>query len=230
MDALLETITLDLEESQDLKFKVQIEGTDPAPVKVRLVCEGNNVSYMFTGKTTQEPDVVLFEMPSMKGMLKEGVYLSKVEVLVDDRYFTPVQFQIDFKKTVRVVAESLTVQTRKAKPTVTASLMPVQPVVTKQPLQISVPQKPAVEHKSQAATIATTQRLVPKREAVPVKPTQASVHRQKPAVKESSCHNVKNSLQEKFSSKQRMRTQLDLNEQEDEDINEMVKSLLNSAR
>jgi hypothetical protein len=49
-------------------------------------------------------------------------------------------------------------------------------------------------------------------------------------VKESSCHNVKNSLQEKFSSKQRMRTQLDLNEQEDEDINEMVKSLLNSAR
>lgn len=51
MESLLETIDLDIEESNELLFKVKVEGADPAPVKVRLVCESGDMAYMFNGQS-----------------------------------------------------------------------------------------------------------------------------------------------------------------------------------
>lgn len=100
-----ETITLDLEEVNELLFKVVVEGTDPSPARIRLVCEGeNDFSYMFVGKPNKG-DIVQFVIPSMSGKLKEGTYTSRVEVLVENRCFVPVEFDLNFKKTVKVVAE-----------------------------------------------------------------------------------------------------------------------------
>lgn len=69
MDHLEETISLDLEESNELAFKIKIEGSAPSssPVKVRLVCEGaENISYMFNGYSTGEDDIVEFNLPKRK--------------------------------------------------------------------------------------------------------------------------------------------------------------------
>ena len=116
MEPLTETIELDLEESNDLTFKIRMEGTATSPAKVRLVCEGEDFAYMFKGYGTGEDEVVQFTLPRMDKKITEGTYNARVEVLVDNRYFAPLQFNINFKKTLSVVAEAIQVVRRPAAP------------------------------------------------------------------------------------------------------------------
>lgn len=139
MEPLLETVDLDVEESNELLFKVKVEGVDQAPAKVRLVCEDGDVAYMFNGHPTSEEGVVQFLLPVMKGRLKEGEYLSKVEVLIENRYFAPVTFNINFKKAVTVVAEAVQVPQRKVAPQVSVTAVPI---VVKKPATVVPPPAP----------------------------------------------------------------------------------------
>jgi hypothetical protein len=125
MEPLKETIELDLEESNDLTFKIKLEGTAASPAKVRLVCEGEDFSYMFNGYGTGEDEVVQFTLPRMDKKITEGTYNARVEVLVDNRYFAPLQFGINFKKTLSVVAEAIQVIRKASSPEVTVTAMPV---------------------------------------------------------------------------------------------------------
>ncbi len=103
-----ETISLALDEENELTFKVQIEGAD-APAKVRLVCECDDVSYMFYGGPSQDgKDLVEFTIPQMKGKVKDNQILeSRIEVLVGNKYFVPVEFDVNFKQSTVVVVESV---------------------------------------------------------------------------------------------------------------------------
>jgi len=144
MESLLETIDLDIEESNDLAFKIRLEGiSNPSPAKIRLVCEGKDVSYMFNGYGTSEPETVQFTLPQMNNKLQEGIYNAKVEVLIENRYFAPLQFQINFKKTVKVFAEAIKVAKPALTPEIKISAVSVQksqqpqvtPIQKKQPAQ-----------------------------------------------------------------------------------------------
>lgn len=152
MEQMLETVTLDVEETNELAFKIQVEGAT-SPAKVRLVCEGSDFSYMFSGKGTGEEGVVQFVIPQMKNKLQEGTYSARVEVLIENRYFSPVQFQLNFKKTMQVFAEAVNVVQRTSKPDIKVSASPIvvssgksepkpilvqeSPVVPKQPPKIN---------------------------------------------------------------------------------------------
>jgi hypothetical protein len=142
MDKLLETVDLDMEESNELAFKVKVEGAAGNSAKVRLVCEDKNVSFMFEGTGTGEEGVVQFTIPRMVDKLLEGTYPARVEVLIENRYFAPVLFQIAFKKPMKVVAEAVIPKKRSAEVSVSAS--PVRVVQ----LQRVVEAKPVVEKKS----------------------------------------------------------------------------------
>lgn len=112
MEEQLETIDLDIDEANELLFKVQIQGAGPAGAKVRMVCESSDVGFVFNGKAG--PDgLVAFNLPVMKDKANEGVYQARVEVVVENRYFSPVQFQVNFKRPVKVVAEVASVTPRK---------------------------------------------------------------------------------------------------------------------
>lgn len=124
MEQLLETVTLDVEEVNELAFKIQVEGAT-SPAKVRLVCEGADFSYMFMGKGTGEDGVVQFIIPQMKNKLQEGTYSARVEVLIDNRYFSPVQFNLNFKKTMQVFAEAVNVVHKSAKPDIKVTASPI---------------------------------------------------------------------------------------------------------
>jgi len=137
MEQLVETIDLDIEEANELAFKIKIEGSASAPAKARLVCESSDISYMFDGYSSGD-DVVSFQLPQMKDKLKEGLYHAKVEVLIENRYFAPVQFQLNFKKTVSVVAESINFAQRPAQPKISVTAAPIQV------RQTSVKPQPAV--------------------------------------------------------------------------------------
>ena len=116
MEQFLETIDLDIEEANELLFKVKVEGIEQAPAKVRLVCEGGEMDYVFNGAPTRDEGVVQFVLPILKGKLKEGQYLSRVEVLIENRYFAPVSFNINFKQAVKVVAEAIRIPEKKPVP------------------------------------------------------------------------------------------------------------------
>jgi len=142
MEQLTETITLDVEESNELAFKLKVEGAE-SPVKVRLVCENEQVAYMFSGRGTSEDGVVQFIVPQMKGKLSEGTYPARVEVLIDNRYFVPVQFNMHFKKTMQVFAESVQVVSTPIKPEIRVSAAPIVVTQPKRTPQVSEA-KPAV--------------------------------------------------------------------------------------
>lgn len=150
MEPLLETIELDIEESNELLFKVKVEGVEQAPAKVRLVCEVEDLAYMFSGHPTSEEGVVQFLLPVLKDRLKAGTYLSRVEVLIENRYFAPVQFNLNLKKAVTVVAESIQAPQRRPVPQVTVTAAPivvkkaapvVAPVTASRPLVVEEPKK-----------------------------------------------------------------------------------------
>lgn len=124
MEPMLETIDLDVEEPNELLFKVKVEGAEQAPAKVRLVCESGDFAFMFNGHTAGQDGLIQFVLPPMKDKLKEGLYAARVEVLIDNRYFAPVQFQVNFKKTIKVVAEQVTLAPRKS-PEITVTAAPV---------------------------------------------------------------------------------------------------------
>ncbi len=164
MEPLIETIVLDMEEANELAFKVKVEGAS-SPAKVRLVCEGNDVAYMFSGRPFGNDDVVEFTIPQMKDKLQEGTYTARVEVLIENRYFTPVQFQINFKKTLKVFAEAIKVQKPVLNPEVKVSAAPVMiqkvvppspPLAVVQPQQQQIfvrkVQQPAIEKKIQESS------------------------------------------------------------------------------
>lgn len=108
-------ITLNLDETNQLLFKLKVNGTNKSPSKVRLVFEGTDYQFGIVGAPSNEDDVYKFDVPALTDRLDEGVYPSKVEVIVDGRYFAPIEFQTDFKRPMNVQAESLIVK-RTSKP------------------------------------------------------------------------------------------------------------------
>ena len=102
-----ENFTMDLEENSELFFKLRVKGSNKES-KVRLVIEGTDCSYMVSGKETNEEDIYRFPVPAMltKG-LDEGTYKSKVEVIIEGRYFTPIEYESTFKRPIRVEAVAM---------------------------------------------------------------------------------------------------------------------------
>lgn len=99
-------ISLYLDQDNELRFNVSIEGSKPGTPKYRLVLEGKSISYAFSGQQSS-PGEVSFIVPTMKNIIKEGNYRANLEVMVDDRYFTPLTFDALFEESVRVTAESV---------------------------------------------------------------------------------------------------------------------------
>lgn len=113
----MEIIDLDLDDENEITFKVQIEGTRPGEPLCRLMIEGNNMTHTIIGDFKENNEVVI-TIPSMKSIINEGKYNSYLEVLVDDRVFIPLEMQFSFENSVKVVAESVT---RKRKNNIVAS-------------------------------------------------------------------------------------------------------------
>lgn len=104
-----ELVELKIDENNELIFKVTVEGASTEPARARLVCEAGLMNYMFNGNLMSE-DNVQFIVPKLKGSVKEGeVYKGRIEVLVENRYFVPVEFDVTFIQPVKVVAEALRV-------------------------------------------------------------------------------------------------------------------------
>lgn len=103
----MEKIELKLDESNELIFRVAIEGTNEKPSSIRFVCEDSDLSYMFAGKTGEHPGEILVAIPPMDKRMKDGVYEGRLEVIIEGKCISPLQVLTQFKPGVKIVAESV---------------------------------------------------------------------------------------------------------------------------
>jgi len=120
----MKPIDLMLDEENELRFKVNIEGSRPGKTISRLVLEAPEMSLIFEGEQDSEGELVVI-VPELGNVLKEGTYDSHLEVLVDDRIFVPLELKTKFEKSVSVTAEAI-VRTPRRKPKVNASAVLVE--------------------------------------------------------------------------------------------------------
>lgn len=110
----MEKLELKLDEANGLIFEVNITGADSeeAEPKYRFFCGTNSMELVVEGRSVDGK--VYVDIPVLKGVLNEGVYPARLEVLVEDRYFTPLEMNVEFKKSLMVTAESVTVNKKKS--------------------------------------------------------------------------------------------------------------------
>ena len=107
-----------LDTDNELAFSLEIEGAEDSSVRSQFIIEGpKGINLSFVGTTSKGE--VFVEVPSLKGIVKEGKYDTRLEVIVDDRIFVPLQLEASIKQSVKVEATVRT--TRKSKPTVVSA-------------------------------------------------------------------------------------------------------------
>lgn len=102
----MDAIDLHLDEDNELTFKVSLEGTDQADLRYQFVLEGDRVEYGFPGSIDKNGEITVI-VPPMKRALNEGAFSSRLEVIVDDRIFTPLRMISQLKASVKIQAESV---------------------------------------------------------------------------------------------------------------------------
>jgi len=114
----MQQIDLDLDKENELVFKLSIEGTKPASTKTRFLLESSDYSLVFPASNSDGGEVSIL-IPPLENVIGEGIHTGTLEVMVDDRVFTPIRIDTNFEKSVSVVAEA--VVSRRKETRVTAS-------------------------------------------------------------------------------------------------------------
>ena len=117
-------IQIHLDEDNELRFGVAVEGAETGEVTCRMVLESKDSSMgiIFPGRAASNGEVKVL-VPSLKSFLNEGVYPMKLEVLVDDRVFTPLSMNVELKQSVKVTAEAKVTPRKKRGPVVSAAIL-----------------------------------------------------------------------------------------------------------
>lgn len=102
----MEAIELHLDQDNELTFKVSLEGTDQADLRYQFILEGDRVEYGFPGSIDESGEITVI-VPPLKRALNEGAFSSRLEVIVDDRIFTPLRMISQLKASVKIQAESI---------------------------------------------------------------------------------------------------------------------------
>ena len=135
-----------LDDDNEIRFGVNVEGSEKHDVKCRLMMEASNaMSLFFPGNRLNDGEVQVI-VPSLKNILREGVYPVKLEVLIDDRVFVPLEMSMNIRPSVRVTAEAKVMPTQRG-PRVTASVLTEAPVIEEKEVVVPPPVKEAKRRK-----------------------------------------------------------------------------------
>jgi hypothetical protein len=148
----MSSIDLLLDEENELTFQLNIEGSRPADSNCRLAIQNNEMTLMFEAKNSN-PGEVEITIPSLKHVLKEGEYDMTLEVIVDDKYFTPLTITGNFENSVKVTAEAV-VRTKKPKIKASAALIESPKVKNSKKSNVNetAPIKPSVSVRNKATS------------------------------------------------------------------------------
>jgi len=110
--------SINLNETNDLEFSVSVKGATSNNAKTRFCVITEDKEIAFTGIV--DSGTVKFNIPALEKFLEAGVYECKLEIMVDEYYFTPINETIEFKMPVSVSEATVISQSKdKALPSVT---------------------------------------------------------------------------------------------------------------
>lgn len=90
-----------LDESTKLEFGVSITGADSTP-QARFIIENSEFSLMFPCKQVNEN--VEVEIPELKKFFKAGEYSARLEIVLDNKLYTPLVESIVFEPSIEVAS------------------------------------------------------------------------------------------------------------------------------
>jgi hypothetical protein len=114
-------INLLLDEENELSFQLNIEGSQPGSTICRLAIDSPEIGLLFEAKGSRHGEVSVI-LPPLKHVLKEGEYDMTLEVIIDDKFFTPLTIKGNFEKSVNVTAEAV-VRNKRSTPAVTSATL-----------------------------------------------------------------------------------------------------------
>lgn len=97
--------SLDLADVHRLEFGMKIAGTTAEPTSCRFVIQGSQ--YDINCKCTKNGETVEVEVPKLKTVLVPGVYKVRLEAVLHDRLFTPVNEELEFKAAIDALATTV---------------------------------------------------------------------------------------------------------------------------
>lgn len=166
-----------LDTENELKFTVAIEGAHEANVRSQFILEGpKGMNLCFEGRP--DGDEIAVDVPSLKGMLREGLYNTRLEVIVDDRVFTPLQMQANLKPAIKVEAVVRTAQ-KVSGPVVSASVISRAKPLVEAPAPPPAPV--TVTHAPASPPVVPVRAPAPVEKKTPAPVPQRTVQRPAPA-------------------------------------------------
>jgi len=93
----MKPIDLMLDEENEIRFKVNIEGSRPGKAISRLVLEGPEMSLIFEGEQDSDGELVVI-VPELSNVLKEEIYVSHWKVLMEEKILVQLGLKKNFKK------------------------------------------------------------------------------------------------------------------------------------
>lgn len=97
--------SLNLGDTNKLEFGMKIAGTTVLPTGSRFVIQGN--LFDINCKCIQLGDTIEVEIPKLKAVLAPGVYKVRLETILHDKLFTPVNEEIEFRAAVDIVVATI---------------------------------------------------------------------------------------------------------------------------
>ena len=85
---------LQLNESTELEFAIEIFGTPEKTSSVRFVIEGKG--YDVSIPCTVDGENVKVVIPKLKGIMESGEYAARLECVIDGKIFTPLNESVEF--------------------------------------------------------------------------------------------------------------------------------------
>lgn len=96
-----------LDESTKLEFGVSVTGADSQPT-ARFIIEGKQFGIMLPCRTVNESTEV--EIPALKNILPAGEYAVRLEVVIDNKIYTPLHESITFEPCIEIATKTKPVQ------------------------------------------------------------------------------------------------------------------------
>lgn len=96
-------IELILNESNEIKFELLIEGSNAPVSDIRLSLDLPLYKLSFKGEYNN--GLVIFNVPNISSFVQEGVYNYKLETFIDERYFTPIEDTVSFKRPIKITSK-----------------------------------------------------------------------------------------------------------------------------
>lgn len=134
-----------LDTDNSLAFSVDIAGAAGSSVRSQFVMEGpNGINFCFKGRS--EGKEIHVEIPTLKNMISEGKYDTRLEVIIDDRVFVPLELQTELRRAVTVEAAVKTIN--RSQPIVTAAVIN-RPKIVEQTAAVPVELEPTPTEKEE---------------------------------------------------------------------------------